>query len=979
MYNLELTAEQLEQRRKDWETYKDTLTKAPTGDVKKEFCVGCFQKSDWDFIHVELMKDGSLEDNIPTGKCDCINDCLQSDVRGTYLLTETEAAELRKNPKVDYVNINIDAYPGTYAPFPDDLVEVTNRYSSNVKNQMQMTATSGGLIENFNSDKLNRAGSNVYRSTAKKNPWVTLGNPTTVVQSKLPQYGTGVDVDVIVCDQDMWFGHIEFQNPSGVTNVRTYDGTQPDGIGGSSSTAGPTNYVGGNVLKSGYSSSATTGNCDVLDLVLDAPYYIDPAWFEADAPNRLTLRWDGTTVPVESVARSWWSNSTQRSSQFANAGTISSSALSSYTRARCNGSNTAYHTGFGFHGTPCASQAYGRQYGWAYNANKWFLNLYGSGSVLWEAGADLQKIFHQNKPNRSSDNTKNPTVSSNSWGRRFGVNSEIDVIAGTKVLESPGYYFYRPNTTDGTTNGVQHTSWSVSGNTDGSNGTAPRFMTNRYVGGSQIQCEPQSGVTKTAFEEMTAAGVFFICAAGNHNQKCVTSTHPDYNNYVASGISSSLSDTEFFYEYDSLTYNQTINRPGFPQAFDKAISVGALDDTLLNGKEKKVNYSSTGDSVKFYITADQSLAAQDDNGLFFIGTRYPRYDSFYDYNSATSQYSFDCLFGGTSSATPIAAGLIATKLETNRTWTYSDLINWTTSTVGTQNTSDFHYGTDSASVNDLGWTDKNSIQGGQGIVLWDAVVTDSSDPTLLSSVPGNGATGVALDTNLVLNFSEPVIVHTGAIAFKDASDDSALEIIDVTSNQVTGSGTDQITINPLNNLTLNTIVYVQITDGSFKDAAGNSYIGISDKTSLRFTTTTDITNPTLVSTSPVTGATGVAVGANILLNFSEIVFAQNGNITIYNASDDSTLKTIDVSGVQVSGSGTSQITVNPSNDLPDNTTVYVQIAATCFDDAEGNSYAGITDKTTLRFTTASSGGTPTASRLSFHGTGLTLSGNFTIS
>ena len=135
MYNLELTAEQLEQRRKDWETYKDTLTKAPTGDVKKEFCVGCFQKSDWDFIHVELMKDGSLEDNIPTGKCDCVNDCLQSDVRGTYLLTETEAAELRKNPKVNYVNINIDAYPGTYAPFPDDLVQVTNRYSSNVKNR----------------------------------------------------------------------------------------------------------------------------------------------------------------------------------------------------------------------------------------------------------------------------------------------------------------------------------------------------------------------------------------------------------------------------------------------------------------------------------------------------------------------------------------------------------------------------------------------------------------------------------------------------------------------------------------------------------------------------------------------------------------------------------------------------------------------------------------------------------------------------
>ena len=57
-----------------FEAWKNTLTKEPSGsDVKKEYCVGCFQKSDWDFIHVELMKDGSLEDNIPTDKCDCIN------------------------------------------------------------------------------------------------------------------------------------------------------------------------------------------------------------------------------------------------------------------------------------------------------------------------------------------------------------------------------------------------------------------------------------------------------------------------------------------------------------------------------------------------------------------------------------------------------------------------------------------------------------------------------------------------------------------------------------------------------------------------------------------------------------------------------------------------------------------------------------------------------------------------------------------
>ncbi len=52
----------------------------------------------------------------------------------------------------------------------------------------------------------------------------------------------------------------------------------------------------------------------------------------------------------------------------------------------------------------------------AYNANKWHMN------IIWSTGAvsisnmfKMLKIFHQNKPNRSSDNTKNPTLTSHSW------------------------------------------------------------------------------------------------------------------------------------------------------------------------------------------------------------------------------------------------------------------------------------------------------------------------------------------------------------------------------------------------------------------------------------------------------------------------------------------------------------------------------------------------------------------------------------
>ena len=82
------------------------------------------------------------------------------------------------------------------------------------------------------------------------------------------------------------------------------------------------------------------------------------------------------------------------------------------------------------------------------------------------------------------------------------------------------------------------------------------------------------------------------------------------------------------------------------------------------------------------------------------------------------------------------------------------------------------------------------------------------------------------------------------------------------------------------------------------------------------------------------------------MNFSEVVDVETGNIVIYKTSDNSVVETIDVTS-QVTGSGTSQITVNPTDDLDSNTEYYLKIDATAFDDPSGNSYAGINDTTTL--------------------------------
>src|SRR5210317_535556 len=111
--------------------------------------------------------------------------------------------------------------------------------------------------------------------------------------------------------------------------------------------------------------------------------------------------------------------------------------------------------------------------------------------------------------------------------------------------------------------------------------------------------------------------------------------------------------------------------------------------------------------------------------------------------------------------------------------------------------------------------------------------------------------------------------------------------------------------------------------------------------------------PTLISSVPADNASSVARDANIVLNFSESVTVQSGNITIKKTSDNSIIETISVAGGQVTGTGTSQITINPSLNFDAETEYYVLIDATAFDDVDGGSYAGISSTTALSFSVES--------------------------
>ena len=91
--------------------------------------------------------------------------------------------------------------------------------------------------------------------------------------------------------------------------------------------------------------------------------------------------------------------------------------------------------------------------------------------------------------------------------------------------------------------------------------------------------------------------------------------------------------------------------------------------------------------------------------------------------------------------------------------------------------------------------------------------------------------------------------------------------------------------------------------------------------------------------------------AILFSTFFEDVNVKNGNIVIHKTSDNSIFETIDVNSKQVTGTGTSQITINPTNNFSSSTEYYLIVEPTAFDDLAGNSYLGISDSTLLSFTT----------------------------
>jgi methionine-rich copper-binding protein CopC len=228
---------------------------------------------------------------------------------------------------------------------------------------------------------------------------------------------------------------------------------------------------------------------------------------------------------------------------------------------------------------------------------------------------------------------------------------------------------------------------------------------------------------------------------------------------------------------------------------------------------------------------------------------------------------------------------------------------------------------------------------------------ETTAPTLATTTPFDDATDVAANANLEATFNEPVQAGTGNITIRKTSDNTVVESFDVASSTLITFANTKVTINPTANLTAGTEYHVWIDNTAIKDMAGNPYAGIVAPDTTTWSFTTDNTAPTATSLSPA-APTKALVGTRLLVQFNEAVQAGTGTVTVYKASDNSLMETIDVTTPgAVAINGKVAAIIRPVVLEPD-TAYYVNATAGAIQDLSGNPAAAITGNTTWTFTTS---------------------------
>ena len=225
---------------------------------------------------------------------------------------------------------------------------------------------------------------------------------------------------------------------------------------------------------------------------------------------------------------------------------------------------------------------------------------------------------------------------------------------------------------------------------------------------------------------------------------------------------------------------------------------------------------------------------------------------------------------------------------------------------------------------------------------------DNISPELTDITPARNAVGVALDSTLVLTFSEPVQAGTGDIVLGNGGTDRRTISVTDTGQVIFADNT--VTIDPSVDWQGDSTYTVQIAAGVIRDGAGNPHAGLSAGTEPTFRTLDNI-KPQLTGSVPASKAERVSLDSPLVLTFSEPVQAGTGNIIISSDKDTRTISITD--GTQVSIAGNT-VTVDPRVDWQDRSTYTVRLAPGVIKDMANNPHDGLGGTASLNFSTLDS-------------------------
>ena len=212
------------------------------------------------------------------------------------------------------------------------------------------------------------------------------------------------------------------------------------------------------------------------------------------------------------------------------------------------------------------------------------------------------------------------------------------------------------------------------------------------------------------------------------------------------------------------------------------------------------------------------------------------------------------------------------------------------------------------------------------------IAGDTAPPNVISTNPVSNATGVALNSPLIITLSENILAGTNYSGIYIKNTVSGVKV-SISSKTINGNTLTIIETSPRK---YNTKYQVYIPAGAVKDSSGNNLVTAYTYYFTTVAGTTDVTPPTVISTNPVSNATGVSLTSSITIKFSENIVAGTNYSGIYIKN----LSTGTVVSIAKSISGNT-LTIKQTYSRLSKNRYQVYIPAGAVKDAAGNNLATV--------------------------------------